>query len=36
MTAAPDFRAPTVEASAIGKVEGGATGFVKKGGGYFL
>jgi len=36
VTAAPDFRAPTVGASAIGKTQGGATGFVKKGGTYFL
>lgn len=35
VTAAPDFRPPTVTASAIGKTQGGATGFVKKGGTYF-
>ena len=35
VTAAPDFRAPTVATSAIGKTQGGATGFVKKGGTYF-
>jgi hypothetical protein len=36
VTAAPDFRAPTVTASAVGKTQGGATGFVKKGGTYFV
>ena len=36
VTAAPDFRAPTVSAAAIGKTQGGATGFVKKGGTYFV
>ncbi len=36
VTAAPDFRAPSVTASAIGKTQGGATGFVKKGGTYFV
>jgi hypothetical protein len=36
VTAAPDFLPPTVEASAVGKAQGGATGFVKKGGAYFL
>lgn len=35
VTAAPDFRPPAVTASAIGKTQGGATGFVKKGGTYF-
>ncbi len=35
VTAAPDFRPPTVTESAIGKAQGGATGFVKKGGAYF-
>lgn len=35
VTTAPDFRAPTVTASAIGKTQGGATGFVKKSGAYF-
>lgn len=36
VTAAPDFRAPAVTASAIGKTQGGSTGFVKKGGAYFV
>ena len=36
VTAAADFRAPVVTASAIGKTQGGSTGFVKKGGTYFL
>lgn len=36
VTAAPDFRPPTVTASAIGKTQGGSTGFVKKGGTYFV
>lgn len=36
VTAAADFRAPTVTASAVGKTQGGATGFVKKGGTYFV
>ena len=36
ITAAPDFRAPAVAASAVGKTQGGATGFVKKGGTYFV
>lgn len=36
VTAAADFRAPTVTASAIGKTQGGATGFVKKSGTYFV
>lgn len=36
VTAAPDFRAPTVTASAVGKTQGGSTGFVKKGGTYFV
>ncbi len=35
VTAAPDFRAPAVAPSAIGKTQGGSTGFVKKGGTYF-
>jgi hypothetical protein len=35
VTAAPDFRAPGVTASAIGKTQSGSTGFVKKGGTYF-
>jgi hypothetical protein len=36
VTAAPDFRAPAVTASALGKSQGGATGFVKKAGAYFI
>jgi hypothetical protein len=36
VTAAPDFRAPAVTASAAGKTQGSATGFVKKGGTYFV
>lgn len=36
VTAAADFRAPQVTALAIGKAAGGATGFVKQGGGYFV
>lgn len=36
VTAAADFRAPTVTVSAIGKSQGGATGFVKKAGTYFV
>jgi hypothetical protein len=36
VTAAADFRAPTVAPSAIGKTQGGSTGFVKKGGTYFV
>jgi hypothetical protein len=36
VTAAADFRAPAVVASAVGKAQGGATGFVKKGGAYFV
>jgi hypothetical protein len=36
VTAAPDFRAPAVDASAVGKAQGGTTGFVRKGGAYFL
>lgn len=35
VTAAPDFRAPAVAASVVGKTQGGTTGFVKKGGTYF-
>jgi hypothetical protein len=33
---APDIRAPAVSASVVGKTQGGATGFVKKGGTYFV
>jgi hypothetical protein len=36
VSAAPDFRAPAVATSAVGKTQGGATGFVKKGGTYFV
>jgi hypothetical protein len=34
--AVADFVAPTVEASAIGKTQGGATGYVKAGGTYYV
>ena len=36
ITAAPDFVAPAITATAVGKTQGGATGFVKKGGTYFV
>ncbi len=36
VTAANDFRAPQVTAVAIGKTAGGAAGFVKQGGAYFV
>jgi hypothetical protein len=36
VTAAPDFRAPIVTAAAIGKAQGGTTGFVRSGGAYFV
>lgn len=36
VTAASDFRAPRVTAVAIGKSAGGASGFVKQGGAYFV
>ncbi len=36
VTAAVDFRAPQVTAVAIGKTAGGASGFVKQGGSYFV
>ncbi len=36
VTAASDFRAPEVTAVAVGKSAGGASGFVKQGGGYFV
>ncbi|HKT84021.1 MAG TPA: hypothetical protein VJQ84_09330, partial [Solirubrobacterales bacterium] len=36
VTAATDFRAPQVTAVAIAKSIGGASGFVKQGGGYFV
>jgi hypothetical protein len=36
VVAANDFRAPQVTAAVLGKSAGGATGFVKQGGGYFV
>jgi len=36
VTAVPDFVAPVITATAIGKAQGGATGFVKQGGAYFV
>lgn len=36
VTAAPDFRPPLVTATAIGKTVGGAAGFLKQGGTYFV
>jgi hypothetical protein len=36
ITAAPDFVSPAITATAVGKTQGGATGFVKKGGTYFV
>jgi hypothetical protein len=36
ITAASDFRAPTVDAAAIGKSSGGIVGFVKGAGGYYV
>jgi hypothetical protein len=36
VTAASDFRAPQVTAVALGKASGGAPGFVKQGGSYFV
>lgn len=36
VTAAPDYRAPVVSATAVGKTVGGATGFVRQGGGYHV
>lgn len=36
VTAATDFRPPQVTAVAVGKTSGGATGFLKQGGGYFV
>jgi hypothetical protein len=36
ITAAPDFTAPVINAVAVGKVEGGVTGFVRNGGKYFV
>lgn len=36
VAAAPDFRPPVVTSIAVGKAAGGATGFVKPGGGYYV
>lgn len=36
ITAAKDFRAPTASASVIGKSTGGASGYIKKGGTYYV
>lgn len=36
VTAATDYRAPVVTAAAVGKAVGGATGYVKQGGGYYV
>lgn len=36
VSAAADFRAPAVTAGAVGKAVGGATGFVRSGGSYYL
>ena len=36
VTAVPDFVAPVITATANGKAQGGATGFVKQGGAYFV
>jgi hypothetical protein len=36
VNAAPDFRAPAITATALGKTAGGATGFVKQGGSYYV
>jgi hypothetical protein len=36
VTAAPDFRAPAIEAVALAKKTGGVAGFVKQGGGYYV
>ena len=36
ITAAKDFRAPTASAATIGKSAGGATGYIKKGGTYYV
>lgn len=36
ITAAPDFRAPAVSTAAIGKTQGGSTGFLKQGGAYYV
>jgi hypothetical protein len=36
VSAAPDFRAPVVSATAVGKTVGGVTGFVRQSGGYYV
>lgn len=36
VTAADDFRAPTISAEVIGKSSGGTTGFIKQGASYFV
>lgn len=36
ITAAADFRAPAVSTAAIGKTQGGSTGFLKQGGTYYV
>lgn len=36
VTAAPDFRAPVVGAAVVGKTQGGAVGYVKNGGTYYV
>jgi hypothetical protein len=36
MTAAPDFVAPAITAKVVAKTQGGVTGFVRKGGTYFV
>lgn len=36
VTAVPDFRAPAITETAIGKTAGGTTGFVKQGGTYYV
>jgi hypothetical protein len=36
ITAAPDFVAPVINATVLAKTQGGATGFVRKGGTYFF
>ena len=36
ITAATDFRAPTIARTAIGKTAGGVTGFIRQGGSYYV
>jgi hypothetical protein len=36
ITAAPDFTPPAITATVVAKTQGGAVGFVRKGGGYFV